>query len=76
MRRSSMALEDRNRFRAQRIRVFTIGAVVWVVIAVVFAVIEYTTTLNGWSGMMTGVILALLFAGVAIGLRSKQSQRR
>jgi F0F1-type ATP synthase assembly protein I len=71
-----MALEDRNRFSAQQIRLFTIGAVVWVVIAVVFAVIEYTTTLNGWSGMMTGVILALLFAGVAVVLRRKQSQRR
>jgi membrane protein YdbS with pleckstrin-like domain len=71
-----MAPEDRNRLRAQQVRVFMIGAVVWVLIAVVFAVIEYTTTLNGWGGMMTGVILAPLFAVVAIVLRRKQSQRR
>jgi membrane protein YdbS with pleckstrin-like domain len=71
-----MAPGDRNRLRAQQVRVFTIGAVVWVVIAVVFAVIEYTTTRNGWGGMMTGVILAPFFAVVAIVLRRKQSQRR
>jgi F0F1-type ATP synthase assembly protein I len=71
-----MASEHRNRSRAQQVRVFRIGAVVWVVIAVVFAVIEYTTTLNGWGGMMTGVILAPLFAIVPRVLRRKQSQRR
>jgi F0F1-type ATP synthase assembly protein I len=71
-----MVPEDRDRSRAQQARVFTIGAVVWVVFAVVFAVIEYATTLDGWTGMMTGVILAPLFAVVAMVLRRTRSQGR
>jgi hypothetical protein len=67
-----MAPGDRDRSRAQQVRVFTIGAVVWVV----FAVIEYATTLDGWTGMMTGVILAPLFAVVAMVLRRTRSQGR
>lgn len=47
---------------------FAIGAVVWVVLAGVFAIIDYTTTLNGWAGMMTGVLMAPLFAIVAVAL--------
>jgi F0F1-type ATP synthase assembly protein I len=71
-----MVPEDRDRSQAQQARVFTIGAVVWVVFAVVFAVIEYATTLDGWTGMMTGVILAPLFAVVAMVLRRRRSQGR
>jgi F0F1-type ATP synthase assembly protein I len=71
-----MVPEDRDRSRAQQARVFTIGAVVWVVFAVVFAVIEYATTLDGWTGMMTGVILAPLFAVAAMVLRRTRSQGR
>jgi len=71
-----MAPEDRDRLRAQQVRVFAIGAVVWVVLAGMFAIIDYTTTLNGWAGMMAGVLIAPLLAVVAVALRRKQSQKR
>jgi Na+-driven multidrug efflux pump len=61
--------------RARRIRICTIMFVVWVAVAVVFALVEYMTDLNGFTGMWLGVILALFFAGAVVVLKRKQPGR-
>ncbi|WP_086521586.1 hypothetical protein [Clavibacter michiganensis] len=71
-----MTPEDPDRSRSQRIRAFTIAAVFWVAAAGVFAIIDCTTTLDGFTGMTMGVVLALFFAIVAVVLRRKQSRGR
>jgi Na+-driven multidrug efflux pump len=53
----------------------TIMVVVWLAVALVFALIEYMTDLNGFTGMWLGVILALFFAGAVVVLTRKQSRR-
>jgi hypothetical protein len=40
---SSIAPEDRDRLRAPQVQVFAVGAVIWVVCAGVFAIIDTTT---------------------------------
>lgn len=67
-----MTPEDLDRSRSQRIRAFTVAAILWVAVAGVFAIIDHTTTLNGFTGMTMGVILALSFAVVAMVLRRKR----
>lgn len=67
--------QDPEELRARRIRMSTILAITWLVMGGVFALIGYTTDLNGFAGTMTGVTLALLFAIVAVVLKLKQPRR-
>jgi F0F1-type ATP synthase assembly protein I len=76
MKGSGMTPEDLHRSRSQRIRAFTIAAILWVAVAGAFAIIDRTTTLDGFTGMTSGMILALFFAIVAVVLRRKQSRGR
>lgn len=69
-----MTPADRYKLRAQKIRLFTIVAIVWVVVAGVSMVIERTTDLNGFAGMWLGIIMAVFTALVVVVLRVKQSR--
>ena len=69
-----MTSADRRKLRAQKIRLFTIVAIVWVVVAGLSTVIEYTTDLNGFTGTWLGVIMAVFTAVVVVVLRMQQSR--
>ena len=69
-----MTAADRHKLRAQKIRLFTIIAIVWVVIAGVSVVIEHTTDLNGFAGIWLGIIMAVFTALVVVVLRVQQSR--
>jgi Na+-driven multidrug efflux pump len=69
-----MPSTDRHKLRAQKIRLFTILAIVWAVLAGVSAVIEHTTDLNGFAGIWLGIIMAVFTALVVVVLRMQQSR--
>jgi polyferredoxin len=67
-----MTPADRHKLRAEKIRSFTIVAIVWVVVAGVSVVIEHTTDLNGFASMWLGSIMAVFTALVVVVLRVQQ----
>ena len=69
-----MTSADRHKLRAQKIRLFTIVAFIWVAIAGISAVIENTTDLNGFAGMWLGAIMAVFTVVVVVVLRVQQSR--
>jgi F0F1-type ATP synthase assembly protein I len=71
-----MTSEDQNKSRTQKIRLFMVSAVVSVVLAGVFAVVEQTTDLNGFTGMWLGVISAVFSAVFVVVLRVQQSRKK
>jgi Na+-driven multidrug efflux pump len=71
-----MTPADRHKLRAQKIRLFTIVAIVWVVVAGVSVVIEHTTDLNGFAGIWLGIIMAVFTALVVVVLRVQQARQK
>lgn len=71
-----MTPEELDRSRSVRIRRYTVLSLFWMTIAAVFAIVNYTTTLNVVAGVVSCVLATLILAGFAVALRLKQSQSR
>lgn len=69
-----MPADTPDELRAQQIRLFTVWIIFWCLVAGIFAVLELTTSINGFAGAVGGLGLVIFGIGVVLWLRHQKHQ--